>query len=265
MTPPPPARRIGPHVPGRPSTVDRHRSDESTTEVQQALSVDGVPTIVSVSSGGVAEEAPEEPTAAPSHGEHQEFLLGVDGSGGDDVWAVGLLDWRKPQEMSIGGRNINLGALRAMGDRMHYCDGHIVEAIGLYCALSYARSLPVKGTGGGLIVCDRMALLGNLAGTRIADPVNQMGVNLVKHSMWKLLSVHRYVTFVYKGLYGYGDRWRPDTLARRARHNKAWNSGTQIHVPFPLETGELRFVSPVWRPSRTNPHELLLRVTVMRA
>ena len=123
----------------------------------------------------------------------------------------------------------------------------------------------MKGTGGGLIVCDRMALLGNLAGTRIADPVNQMGVNLVKHSMWKLLSVHRYVTFVYKRLYGYGDRWRPDTLARRARRNMAWNSGTRIHVPFPLETGEFRFVSPVWRSSRTNPHELLLQVTVMRA
>ena len=139
MTLPPPARRLGPHIPGTPSTGDRHCCDESTTEVQQALSVDDASPVGPASAGGVAEDDPEEPPAAPSDGDHQEFLLGVDGSGGEDVWAVGLLDWRKPQEMSIGGRNINLGALRAMGDRMHYCDGHIAEAIGLYCALSYTQ------------------------------------------------------------------------------------------------------------------------------
>ena len=110
-----------------------------------------------------------------------------------------------------------------------------------------------------------MALLGNLVGTGIADPVNQMAVDLVKHSMWKLLSVHPYVTFVHKRLYGYGDHWRPDTLAKRARQDMAWKSGTRIHVPFPLDTGEFRFVSPLWRPSMTNAQELLLQVTVMRA
>ena len=150
-----------------------------------------------------------------------------------------------------------------MGDRIHYCDGHIAEAIGLYFALSYARRLPAGGTGGGIIICDRMALLGNLAGKSIVDPVKQRAVDLVKHSLWKLLSVHDYVTFVYKGLYGYGDRWPPDTLATEARE-EAWHSKTHLRVPIPLKYGEFRFENPLWRPSETNLKEFLELVTVRR-
>ena len=252
LKPPPPAQPSG----------DHDSSHELTTEVQQALSVDVAPVVAPTSCGGV-EEDPKEPTPTPSAGKHQAFLLGVDGSGGEDVWAVGLIDWQKRREMSYGGRNKNLGGLRAMGDRIHHCDAHIAEAIGLYFALSYARHLPAGGTRGGTIICDRMALLGNLAGKSIVDPVKQRAVDLVKHSLWKLLSVHDYVTFVYKGLYGYGKNWPPDTLATEARKD-AWHSNTHLRVPIDLKYGELRFENPLWRPSETNLKEFLELVTVRR-
>ena len=216
------------------------------------------------SSDDDSEKGPKEPTPTPSVGEHRAFCLGVDGSGGEHVWAVGLIHWqkRRDKKISYGGRNENLGGLRAMGDP-HYCDAHIAEALGLYFASSYARHLPAGGTGGGIIICDRMALLGNLAGKSIVDPVKQRAVDLVKHSLWKLLSVHDYVTFVYKGLYGYGKNWPPDTLATEAR-NDAWHSNTYLRVPIPLKYGELRFENPLWRPSKTNLKEFLELVTVRR-
>ena len=249
-------------------SMQPHGDDDSshgfTTEVQrQALCLDVVPVIAPTSCSRV-EKDPKEPTPTPSVGEHQAFYLKVDGSGGKDVWAVGLIHCRKPIDKKIRyrGRNENLGGLRAMGNP-RWCDAHIAEALGLYFASSYARHLPAGGTGGGIIICDRMALLGNLAGKSIVDPVKQRAVDLVKHSLWKLLSVHDYVTFVYKGLYGYGKNWPPDTLATEAR-NDAWHSNTHLRVPIPLKYGELRFENPLWRPSKTNLKEFLELVTVRR-
>ena len=254
LKPPPPAQPSG----------DHDSSHELTTEVQQALCVDVAPVVAPTSCGGV-EEDPKEPTPTPSVGEHQAFYLKVDGSGGEDVWAVGLIHCQKPIDKKIRyrGRNENLGGLRAMGNP-HWCDAHIAEALGLYFASSYARHLPAGGTGGGIIICDRMALLGNLAGKSIVDPVKQRAVDLVKHSLWKLLSVHDYVTFVYKGLYGYGDRWPPDTLATEARE-EAWHSKTHLRVPMPLVYEEFCFQDPLWRPSITNLKEFLQQVTVKKA
>ena len=87
LKPPPPAQPSG----------DHDSSHELTTEVQQALSVDVAPVVAPTSCGGV-EEDPKEPTPTPSAGKRQAFLLGVDGSGGEDVWAVGLIDWQSEEK-----------------------------------------------------------------------------------------------------------------------------------------------------------------------
>ena len=133
----------------------------------------------------------------------------------------------------------------------------MAEGLGLYSVLSYARQQAVTRTGGGLIVCDRTAMLKNLMDKPIKDPVDQMLLNLIRHAMVKALTAHRYVTFVHKTCYGYGKNWLPDALAKSGRKNAA--ASTRIHVPCPLECGNIRFVKPRW-----NSNGLLLQVTMER-
>ena len=263
LTPPPRARRVGPRVPGRPVQQPPTGSCAAASETVK-------PSDTEDDEDTSTEEEEDSPDAGRSEDplllhavNADEFELWIDGSGGDDVWGVGLVDARIEFFQSLGGRNKSLGALRDMGERCNYCDGHMAEGLGLYCALSYAWERAVTATGGGIIVCDRTAALKNLIDKPLRHPVRQMVLDLIRHAMLKALAVHRYVTFVHKKCYGYDKNWLPDKLAKSGR-KRAEELDNRIHVPCPLESGRVRFVDPLWMGRGENHKVLLMRVTIVR-
>ena len=61
-----------------------------------------------------------------------EFMLWMDGSGGENEWGVGMLDARDEKTQQWAGLNRYLEALQAMETKWNYCDAHIAECLGKY-------------------------------------------------------------------------------------------------------------------------------------
>ena len=185
QVPPPKATKIGPHIPGRPQLPG---NDEDTSTEGEEDNTD---------------QTLEELRRLAPEDNVDEFMLWVDGSGGENEWGVGMLDARDEKTQQWAGRKRYLEALQAMEAKWNYCDGHIAECLGLYLALRYAQDMAQTTTGGGIIVCDRTAALKNLIDKPLKDPVQQMVFELTKHAMVKALDRHSYITFVHKKVYGY--------------------------------------------------------------